>query len=87
MGCDAFHLVPGIPGLLAHLGDSVEDFGVGATAPVAVGFRSCFFFAREFAESFIDSSSLFIPSGSLGHDALLHSFDLKGSPVSFACLK
>jgi hypothetical protein len=29
MGRDAIHLVPGIPGLLTHLGDGVEDFGGG----------------------------------------------------------
>jgi hypothetical protein len=59
MRCDAFHLVPGIPGLLAHLGDGVEDFAIGPTAPVAVGFRSGFFVAGEFAKGLFHGVGLF----------------------------
>src|SRR5665213_2015212 len=57
MRCDAFHLVPGIPGLLAHLGDCIEDFSVRPTAPVAVGFRSGFFVGGEFAEGLFHRSA------------------------------
>ena len=53
MRCDAFHLVPGIQGLLAHLGDGIEDFAVPAAAPIAVGFRPGFFVAGEFVDGLI----------------------------------
>ena len=65
MGRDAFHLVPGIPGLLAHFGDGVEDFAVRAAAPIAVGFRSGFFVAGEFADGLVHRLPRSIISGSM----------------------
>ena len=69
--------VPGIPTFFAHLGDGVEGFGIGATAPVATRLSTGFFVAGEFAQGRIHFATLSIPRSVLGHDvALLHALDL-----------
>jgi hypothetical protein len=47
------HLVPAVPHLLAELCDGIEDLAVRAAAPIAIGFRSGFFVAGEFADGLV----------------------------------
>lgn len=55
---DTFHAVPLAIGVPAHLPYLLEYLGVGATVPVAVGFRSHLFVTGEFADGLVHSIAL-----------------------------